>query len=293
MYRTEKNQIDNCMQKEIFNILLTRAQAGDYDAANIILEAYTPVITDYVKRRITDEPYNILSTYEDLCQDAFVGFYGAIQDYKLSMKKKFWHFAFTYVRDAIEKTMYEGGLVRIPASTMKEFRRVNKAVNKYQTGTDIDEEYLSCVTNKTKDRLNLLQNYESLLFNNNIGSFEEMLNDNTNQFEDYYFLSTNLTEETAMQNELSALLANMISQLPELEQRILILHLGLNGEEPMKFKQLSKLYNLSHEQVHAHLRRAYCSLKKSLCFYHCKESYLTTKRNRFDIDLDLEPLVRS
>lgn len=96
--------------KEMEYELLKRAQAGDEEARNLMVESNLRLVASYANKysQYTKVPW------EDLFQEGTIGLFTAISKFDLSTGNKFSTYASWWILQSCSKAVYSNNLVRVP-----------------------------------------------------------------------------------------------------------------------------------------------------------------------------------
>ena len=96
--------------KEMEYDLLKRAQAGDEEARNLMVESNLRLVASYANKysQYTKVPW------EDLFQEGTIGLFTAISKFDLSTGNKFSTYASWWILQSCSKAVYSNNLVRVP-----------------------------------------------------------------------------------------------------------------------------------------------------------------------------------
>lgn len=111
---------------ELLN-LIDKAQKGDGDAKNLILEQNSPLIKSIVKRY-----RNKGTEYEDLYQLGAIGMTKAINNFDQSFGVKFSTYAVPMIAGEIKRFLRDDGSIKVSRSIKSQYVAVQKFINEYQ-----------------------------------------------------------------------------------------------------------------------------------------------------------------
>lgn len=111
---------------ELLN-LIDKAQKGDGDAKNLILEQNSPLIKSIVKRY-----KNKGTEYEDLYQLGAIGMTKAINNFDQSFGVKFSTYAVPMIAGEIKRFLRDDGSIKVSRSIKSQYVAVQKFINEYQ-----------------------------------------------------------------------------------------------------------------------------------------------------------------
>ena len=191
--------------------------------------------------------------FNDLIQAGYTGLIHAAHKFDCTRKTAFTTYAVYWIRQSIIKEIYDyGSTIRVPAHT-------NEAVQKYQV---LDRELSLEIRDKEKrkaaiaeamgcsvDKIEELISIRSFVLSTTSSS-KEMGEDEDDTVED--FLVNNVfddPDESFEKNELKEMVYKALDTLTEQEREVLILHYGLDDEEPDTLEDIGERFGLSKERV--------------------------------------------
>ena len=251
--------------------LATKAQAGDNEARNKLVEHNLRLVIPVAKRYLSQE-----ISLVDLVLAGNEGLMTAARKFDPSLGYKFSTYATWWIRQSLQKAVMEcGRTIRIPAHIHEYIIKFRKEMAIYYTenGEYPSNEYLGEKFELSPERvLNIKLAMEPIIsLSTPIGSEDkdttlgEMLEDEKNPFDD--------SIETMDTEELAHELINS-EKLTEKERDILKHRLGFYGNTKT-LEEIGQQYGLSRERIRQIERVA---LKKLLKAYHSKKFYRYRKR---------------
>ena len=251
--------------------LATKAQAGDNEARNKLVEHNLRLVIPVAKRYLSQE-----ISLVDLVLAGNEGLMTAARKFDPSLGYKFSTYATWWIRQSLQKAVMEcGRTIRIPAHIHEYIIKFRKEMAIYYTenGEYPSNEYLGEKFELSPERvLNIKLAMEPIIsLSTPIGSEDkdttlgEMLEDEKNPFDD--------SIETMDTEELAHELINS-EKLTEKERDILKHRLGFYVNTKT-LEEIGQQYGLSRERIRQIERVA---LKKLLKAYHSKKFYQYRKR---------------
>jgi len=163
------------------------------------------------------------------------------------------------------KILYENEL--IGENTKNHLEELNRAKEIKET---IDLEELSKITNLSKNRVMELLTLDSIT---SPLSLEEQISIiNSKEYNDDSILYDDTFEKTLIDKQRKDIILKIIETLPKLEQEMIILYFGLNGESYTQ-EEIGSMYNSTRSYASSVINKALDTIKSSLRINYLKEIY--------------------
>lgn len=236
-------------------LILQSIQNGQTEQTEILLANNMGLIYKYVRK------YNP-NYYDDVFQEACIGFLKAADRYEFDRGTKFSTYATFWIAQAANRGYQKMQRdVRLPSTILENISKIKKIILRYMTENHrpptVDE--LSMLTGIDKDKVVLLQRAEKSCV-----SLDEI-------FDDEYVSLINYIEDPDAQQfaedlenqEFSALLNAALNELSDKEKDIIQRHFGLVGGEAASLAEIARSYNVSRERIRQIKDRALAKLRNS------------------------------
>ena len=236
--------------------LIEKAQNGDMDAKNRIIEANLYLVASYANA-LRNKGLDV----GELFQEGSIGLLKAIDKYK-DKGYKFANFAHFYVRSEIEKAIAEKAhIVRKPIHVYQEIQKMNETIEKLAEayGREPTNEEIAKETCKSIDTVEFLKGMDQDLV-----SLDEQIDDDT-MLKDLIVDSKN-PEETILNyfaaEEIKELIKN--GDLTKIEKEVLRLRFGLDGGRVKLLDEVGEIFGVTGERIRQIEAKALRKLRKQL-----------------------------
>jgi RNA polymerase primary sigma factor len=201
----------------------------------------------------------------DLISEGNLGLIEAAKRFDPTRENKFLTYASWWVRQAIFHALAEhGSKIRLPQKVAGHLVQLNRATNRLtqELGRPPEIQEISIATNFGKEeieRLQLLQQTTTTV------STEQGLGDTDLTVGDSLEQAVEPSAMQALDNEaFHRQITASLQSLNEKERRIISLHFGLDGNEPMTLEQIGKSFNpsISRERVRQLEERAFSKIRE-------------------------------
>ena len=231
--------------KSIENDLIKKAQNGDLEARNTIVENYLKLVISIAKRYV-DKGLSL----EDLIQEGNIGLIKAIKKYDDKKGSKFSTYAVWWIRQTVTRSLADKGkTIRIPVHLYEKlalFRKTQAILEKELGRMPTDLEVANKM-NISEDTLNLINKINPSIASLNDKLFEEQdleLADIIANDEDPV---DNQVIDVNLKNDVKTLLDSL--NFSEREMEIIRLRYGFGDKEPMTLEEVGKIYGITRERV--------------------------------------------
>ena len=231
--------------KEEENDLIVRAQNGDKEARNKIMEGNLKLVLTIAKRYIN----NGLS-YEDLIQEGNFGLIRAIEKYDFSKDCKFSTYAFLWIRQYISRYIAnKSKVIRLPVylhDRLSNYRRTYSSLVQQLRREPTQEE----MAKEMKVSLDVIKTYA--FYSTPTSSLNETIIDGeTTELQDLIPDENVSVDQSAMDNYLSDDVNELLlsSKLTERELDVIKLRYGFYNNKPYTLEEIGKKYGITRERV--------------------------------------------
>ena len=236
--------------------LIEKAQNGDMDAKNRLIEANLYLVASYANA-LRNKGLDV----DELFQEGSIGLLKAIDKYK-DKGYKFANFAHFYVRSEIEKAIAEKAhIVRKPIHVYQEIQKMNETIEKLAEayGREPTNEEIAEELCKSIDKVELLRGIDQELV-----SLDEQIDDDT-MLKDLIVDPKN-PEETIFNHfaaeEIKELIKN--GDLTKIEKEVLRLRFGLDDGRVKLLDEMGQIFGVTSERIRQIEAGALGKLKRQL-----------------------------
>jgi RNA polymerase primary sigma factor len=230
--------------------LATQAQMGDQEALDKLIRSNLRYVVSVARKYI-----GCGLSLADLINEGNIGLIQAAKRFDPARGVKFITYAVWWIRQAIMHALAEqGGTVRLPLKQMGTLHKIAESYRRYinrtgvePTSTELGKD-LDLPPEEVETILRVYRSYLSLdapISNDGDVSHLDLLQSKT----------LPSVEETYIKSTLAEEIGDLLSQLPDREQRILRLRFGFD-DEPKTLEEIGKMLRLSRERVRQIEKRA-------------------------------------
>lgn len=245
-------KLDNKTELE----LIKKAQAGDIDARNRIIESNLALVI-YCCNNYGG--LNLLS-FGDLITEGSLGIIKAIEKYDESKGAKFSTYAMLWIRQSINTAiLYKDDIIRVPYNIKVKLQKITKAINfLLDNGHDITMDLLVSKLNMSYEEINHLLSSYPYMF--------PTLEYANNEKKDSEVLLSDLADDTDIEEEvLDAFLPGYLNEAFEcltlLEKEIIMMRFGFVNDEKMSVDRVTEWFGYGAKRCGV-IRRERRALKK-------------------------------
>ena len=224
--------------------LVVRVQRNEPGASNELITANLRFVVS-VARRYRGRGLS----YMDLINEGNLGLIKAAKRFNLEMKVKFISYAVWWIRQSIQKALFEQtGTVRIPLNKVALFRNFKQALAK-----NFGDYYETIMTNDFKehesDIVEIMDKMKSISLETPITCMSQSSSgDTVKTLQDVLGEEPNQDDDTE-RRELHAVLDSVLGNVPSREERIIRMYFGLNFSRQFTLEEIGKELNLTRERV--------------------------------------------
>ena len=224
--------------------LVVRVQRNEHGASNELITANLRFVVS-VARRYRGRGLS----YMDLINEGNLGLIKAAKRFNLAMKVKFISYAVWWIRQSIQKALFEQtGTVRIPLNKVALFRNFKQALAK-----NLGDYYETIMTGDFKDHesdiVEIMDKMKSISLETPITSMSQSSSgDSVKTLQDVLGEEPNQDDDTE-RRELGAVLDSVLGNVPSREERIIRMYFGLNFSRQFTLEEIGKELNLTRERV--------------------------------------------
>ena len=235
-----------------------RIREGDREAVDALVCANLRFVVSIAKK-FQGRPVSLL----DLISEGNLGLLRAAQRFDETKGVKFISYAVWWIRQAILHALDEQSrIVRIPTNRTARLHRIVKRSNGLRQALGREptqEEIATGLHTSEKEIARTLSIAQPPLF------FDAPLTvGEDNKLLDYLPDRNPQPDEQTFENALTESIHEALSHLRERESKILRLHFGLDGEEPMTLERIGSLLGITRERVRQIRDRALRKLRTSV-----------------------------
>ncbi len=234
----------NLLTLEQEKAIAARAQAGDIEARELLIESNLRLVVSIAKKYL-----NRGLSFLDLIQEGNLGLMKAVDKFDGSLGYKFSTYATYWIKQSISRAIAnQARTIRIPVHIFEDINKIRKAENELVLAVNrkpTDEEiarYLDVKLDFVKEARSYMVDTTSLDIkvgddeDTTIGSF---------------------IEDTSIQNPIDAFnqtefhtaLSKALESLDEKESQVLAMRFGLDGNKPMTLEDIGKQFGVTRERI--------------------------------------------
>lgn len=247
------------------------AKEGNEEAKQKLIKANLKLVVTIAKKVIHKSALPMI----DLIQEGNIGLMAAVDKFNWKFGYRFSTYASWWIKQAMFKAISEQShSVKIPVyiqETLSKYSKIKAEMEKNGNSNirtcdvakkmNIETEKINNYLNAYKKTLSLEGDYEI-----SNGSEVKLID----IIEDKKISIQKEVEYEAMKKDVVSLLNN----LKEREQRVIVLHFGLNGEEKQTLEEIGKIYGVTKECIRQTEVRALNKLKNDSFSLNLLESYI-------------------
>lgn len=258
-YNSIKKELETIQNEELREILEQRR----ISIRNKIFNDNIKLVNAIIERRISrlDNP----KEFEDITQTSYEILLEYIDNnylYKGIFKDRISKLLLLY---ASRKLLYENEA--IGEDTKNYLEELNRAKEIKET---IDLEELSKIINMSQNKVKELLNIDGIL--TSLSLEEEISLVDSEEYNDDSLLYDDSFEKEIINIQRKKTIFNILSTLSNLEQELLILYFGLNGDS-YTMKEIGEMYNRSKSYISLVINKALETIKSSIRINYLKEVY--------------------
>ena len=230
------------LTREEEKLLVKQAANGDEKAKQKLVLANLR----YAKTYVDKVAFNNLDK-DDLYIESIIGLIRAADHVSPEHDNGFLAYANWWMKATIDEAINKGGrFIRLPEMKFRDAKKVRAVYGKYKNRYDEDKK----VREMTAKKLNLTEDEvnELLMISENVSSLEELFANNEtyqNYEEKVADENTISLEDSVIESAIRKDIRKIVKRLPKKEADVLIKHFGLNGNPPMSFSEIGKVYGLT------------------------------------------------
>lgn len=241
--------------------LFSRLARGDKKARNAIVQSNLRLVVKIAKK------YSKLGlALTDLIEEGNLGLVRAAEKFDLTKGCKFSTYASWWIKQFIMRALAnQGKTIRLPVYMVDRIARVERAVRKFKSqfgrnpSTAEIAEMVKIPEDKVADIFKIARTTESI--SAQLGEGQEVIDtlENTSSIQ-----AEKVIAHVMLQEEL----IDLLSHLKPREMQVLSMRYGLDGEPPMKLKEIGDQLTISRERVRQIEQVALHKLKKIMKTKH-------------------------
>lgn len=262
-YNSIKQKIETTQAKEEKEILEQRR----IELRNQICKDNMGLVNAIIERRINK--LDNLKDYEDIIQIAYEILLEYIDNnelYKGQFKERISRIILLYTKRRI---LYD--TEAIGENTKKYIEEINRAKGNSEALT---LSQLSSITNLSQKKIEELLKLENIV---KTLSLEEQINlINSTNYNDSSIIYENPFESILIKQQREKIISRIILTLPKIEQEILILYFGFNGQSYNQ-EEIAKMYRTTKSYISLIMNKALDTIKTSVRINYLKELYEVPK----------------
>lgn len=231
--------------KSIEEELINKAQNGDIEARNMIVENYLKLVISIAKRYLDKG-----LSFEDLIQEGNFGIIKAIKKYDKTKGTKFSTYSVWWIRQSITRAIADKGkTIRIPvhlyekvALYKKVCAQLEKKLERYPTDEEIME-----MMNINQETLSFINK----IINDTYSLNEKLFEEQNVELEEIIPNEDVPVDTQVIRNNMNEDVRDLVESvgLSEREINLLRLRNGFGGKEPITLEEIGASYGLTRERI--------------------------------------------
>lgn len=249
------------LTKEEMDYYVIKARCHDEDAVQKLIMAHNKMLLNLAFVYSRKGPHDV--SFEDLYQEGVIGLMRAIEKDDLSKGNKFTTVAMYWIRQAMERAIYNHGrIIRIPVHSHLSLGHIKAVRRRYHIEFNREptiDEYVS-ETGYTKDRVKTLLELEVLPT-----SLDKTIGEDEDVFLGDFIPSEENNEESVIeqseQDEHRKIVLDSLSCLTKTQALFIRKYFGLDDGVSMTSPQIADTYGVTHQCVNQTINKAIRKLK--------------------------------
>jgi RNA polymerase primary sigma factor len=223
--------------------LVKRVQRNEPGASNALITANLRFVVS-IARSYRHRGVNFM----DLIDEGNIGLIKAAKRFNLSMKVKFISYAVWWIRQSIQRALFEqAGLVRLPFNKISLLRHFKKALTNNR-GDFYETITMEKFKSHENDIVDIMDKLKAVSLETPIGNASTSSGESGKTLEDV------LGEEPDQENEserreLGAALDSVLQNVPSREERVIRMYFGLNYSKQFTLEEIGKELGLTRERI--------------------------------------------
>ena len=186
--------------------------------------------------------------YMDLINEGNLGLMKAAKRFNLAMNVKFISYAVWWIRQSIQKALFEqAGTVRIPLNKVALFRSFKQALDRNR-GDYYETIMMESFKAHETDIVEIMDKMKSISLDTPISNASSPWNESVKTLQDVLGNEPNQEGESE-RRELGSVLDSVLQNVPSREERIIRMYFGLNFSRQFTLEEIGKELNLTRERV--------------------------------------------
>jgi RNA polymerase primary sigma factor len=186
--------------------------------------------------------------YMDLINEGNIGLMKAAKRFNLEIKVKFISYAVWWIRQSIQKALFEqAGTVRIPLNKVALFRNFKQALDKNR-GDYYETIMMESFKSHENDIVEIMDKMKSISLDTPISNSSSPWNESVKTLQDVLGEEPNQEGDTE-RRELGTALDSVLQNVPSREERIIRMYFGLNFSRQFTLEEIGRELNLTRERV--------------------------------------------
>jgi RNA polymerase sigma factor, sigma-70 family len=187
-------------------------------------------------------------SYLELINEGNMGLLKASKRFNLNMKVKFISYAVWWIRQSIQKALFEQpGLVRIPTNKIALINKFKKALDK-NLGDYIETMAMDDFKGYEQEILDIMDKLRGISLDAPIASHGTVDEESTKTLQDVIGENPNQDQESE-RRELGKVIDSVLQNVTSREERILRMYYGLNFSKQFTLEEIGKELKLTRERV--------------------------------------------